>query len=162
MDRHLRDRRIIVAALVWGDAVERSADRTARRLSPGLNTRDVLLLAALRFDRDGQALPSDLIGPVHTTTAGVSGSLKRLQAAGLVQRSIGDDARTRPVRITPEGEAMIRDTLEPWQRWFDERLAHLDEADRSDLYRLLTKASGLWDDVWPAQYGADSPTAPEG
>lgn len=155
MDRPLRDRRIIVAAFVWGDAVERSADRTARQLSPGLNARDVLLLAALSFDRGGQALPSDLVGPVHTTTAGVSGSLRRLESAGLVRRSVGDDARTRPVEITPDGDAMIRETLEPWQRWFDQHLARLDEAERSDLYRLLTKASGLWDDVWPDEHVDD-------
>ncbi len=152
MDRQLRDRRIIVAALVWGAELERSADRTARRLTPGLNARDILLLAALAFDRNGQALPSQLIGPVHTTAAGVSGSLDRLEAAELVHRTIGDDARTRPVQITPAGTDLITDMLAPWQEWFDDALQRLDDNERADLYRLLDKASDRWDDVWPAHY----------
>lgn len=149
MDRELRDRRIIVAALVWGAELERSADRTARELTPGLNARDILLLAALAFDRDGEALPSQLIGPVHTTAAGVSGSLDRLEAAKLVQREIGSDARTRPVRITQAGHDLIASILAPWQEWFDSALERLDDTERADLYRLLVKASGLWDGVWP-------------
>ncbi len=152
MDRQLRDRRIIVAALVWGAELERSADRTARQLTPGLNARDILLLAALAFDRNGQALPSQLIGPVHTTAAGVSGSLDRLETAELVRREIGNDARTRPVQITPAGTDLITDILTPWQEWFDGTLQRLDDNERADLYRLLVKASGLWDDVWPARH----------
>ncbi|MFW2335987.1 MarR family winged helix-turn-helix transcriptional regulator [Ilumatobacter sp.] len=152
MDRQLRDRRIIVAALVWGADLERSADRTARALTPGLNARDILLLAALAFDRNGRALPSQLIGPVHTTAAGISGSLDRLEAAQLVQRQIGSDARTRPIQITRAGTDLLTDILAPWQEWFDGALERLDDNERADLYRLLVKASGLWDDVWPARY----------
>ena len=152
MDRQLRDRRIIVAALVWGAELERSADRTARELTPGLNARDILLLAALAFDRNGRALPSQLIGPVHTTAAGVSGSLDRLEAAELVRREIGSDARTRPVQITQAGHDLIASILASWQEWFDGALEQLDDDERTDLYRLLVKASGLWDDVWPARY----------
>ena len=152
MDRQLRDRRTIVAALVWGAALERSADRTARELTPGLNARDILLLAALAFDRNGRALPSQLIGPVHTTAAGISGSLDRLEAAELVQRQIGSDARTRPIQITQAGTDLITSIVAPWQDWFDGALQRLDDNERADLYRLLVKASGLWDNVWPAHY----------
>ena len=51
MDRELRVRRIAVAALVWGSELERSANDNARALTPGLNARDTLLVAALAFDR---------------------------------------------------------------------------------------------------------------
>ena len=152
MDRGLRDRRIIVAALVWGAELERSADRKARELTPGLNARDILLLAALTFDRNGRALPSELIGPVHTTAAGVSGSLDRLESAEFVTREIGSDARTRPVQLTPAGTDLISSILAPWQEWFDGALERLDANERSDLYRLLLKASGLWDGVWPDHF----------
>lgn len=165
MDRQLRDRRIIVGAFVWGASLERSADRTARDLTPGLNARDVLLIAALAFDRGGTALPHELIGPVHTTSAGVSGSLDRLESAGLVLREIGADARTRPVTLTPAGFDLVENILDPWQRWFDQRVDRLDETERADLYRLLVKASGLWDEVWPETYenGGDAqPNDPKG
>lgn len=145
-----------MAALVWGAELERSADRTARELTPGLNARDILLLAALAFDRNGRALPSQLIGPVHTTAAGVSGSLHRLEASELVQRQIGSDARTRPVQITEAGTDVITDISAGWQDWFDAALERLDDDERADLYRLLVKASGLWDDVWPAHYEDDT------
>ena len=152
MDRELRDRRVVVACLVWGSVLERSADRVARGLTPGLNARDVLLLAALAFDRGGAALPGELVGPVHTTAAGVSGSLRRLEGAGLVDRGVGDDARTRPVRLTAGGERLVADILRPWQDWFDQALARLEDRERSELYRLLVKGSGLWTGVWPERY----------
>ena len=159
MDRELRDRRVVVACLVWGSVLERSADRVARGLTSGLNARDVLLLAALAFDRGGAALPGELVGPVHTTAAGVSGSLRRLEGAGLVERGVGDDARTRPVRLTAGGERLVADILRPWQDWFDQALVRLEDDERSELYRLLVKGSGLWTGVWPEQYqpgGADT------
>lgn len=152
MDLQLRDRRIIVACLVWGAQLERSANRTARQLTPGLNARDILLMAALVFDRNGTALPGDLIGPVHTTAAGVSGSLRRLEQAGLVDRNVGDDARTRPVTLTDAGRELVADIVEPWQTWFDQSLQHLDDDERSDLYRLLVKGSQLWNNLWPEEY----------
>ncbi len=152
MDRELRDRRIVVAALVWGAELERSADQVARSLTPGLNACDILLLAALAFDRAGEARPGELIGPVHTTAAGVSGSLKRLEAAELVRRGVGDDARTRPVTLTPAGSALIEEILAPWQEWFDGTLERLEEPERAELYRLLVKGSGLWDGVWPVEH----------
>ena len=152
MDRELRDRRIVVAALVWGAELERSADSTARALTPGLNARDTLLIASLAFDRGGGALPGELIGPVYTTAAGVSGSLRRLEAAGLIRRDIGLDGRTRPVALTQAGHELVADIVEPWQRWFAGTLDRLDDDERTELYRLLVKGSGLWDDVWPSGY----------
>jgi len=149
MDQELRDRRAVVAALVWGSQLERSANRAARELTPNLNARDTLLIAALTFDRDGTVLPGDLIGPVYTTPAGVSGSLRRLESAGLVRRETGKDARTRPVILTERGFELVDEIVEPWQRWFDDALAKLDDEDRNELYRLLVKGSGLWDEVWP-------------
>ena len=162
MDKDLRDRRAVVAALVWGAELERSADRTARGLTPGLNARDTLLLAALAFDRDGHARPSELVGPVYTTAAGVSGSLRRLSEAGLVHRGTGDDARTRPVTLTGDGLELVQRIVEPWQRWFDQALHRLDDDERADLYRLLVKGSGLWDDVWPATDELDTGTVAAG
>ena len=152
VDRELRDRRIIVAVLVWGADRERSADRLARSLTPGLNARDVLLLASLAFDRDGRALPNELIGPVHTTAAGVSGSLRRLEDAALIERGVGADARPRPVTLTDAGSALIDEILAPWQSWFDASLERLDDDERAELYRLLVKGSGIWNELWPATH----------
>jgi len=140
--------------MVAGASLERSADSIARELTPGLNARDVLLVAALMYDRDGIATPHELIGPVHTTTAGVSGSLRRLSDAGLVIRTVGTDARTRPAELTDAGRQLIAEIVEPWQEWFEDALHRLSDAERTDLYRLLVKGSGLWEDVWPDELGS--------
>ncbi len=161
MDSGLRDRRTIVAVLVWGSELERDADRVARELTPGLNARDVLLLASLAFDRNGFALPGELIGPVHTTAAGVTGSIRRLSAAGLVDRDVGEDARTKPVILTEDGVKLIERIVDPWQSWFEQKLAKLDHRERSDLYRLLTKASGTWEGVWPTEFENQSAAGDE-
>ena len=153
VDSALRDRRIVVAWIVGGASLERSADGVARQLTPGLNARDVLLLAALTYDRGGTATPHELVGPVHTTTAGVSGSLRRLSDAELVVQSVGPDARTRPVELTAAGRQLIAEVVEPWQEWFEDALHRLSDAERADLYRLLLKGSGLWDGVWPDEPG---------
>jgi DNA-binding MarR family transcriptional regulator len=149
MDKAVRDGRVVAAVMVWGAENERAADRLARRLTPGLNARDVLLLGTLYIDRGGRALPGELIGPVFTTAPGVSGSLRRLERAGLVIRGVGADARTRPVELTPEARELAALLLAPWAAFCDEHLARLDEAERVTLYRLLVKASGMWDGVWP-------------
>lgn len=142
--------------MIGGASFERSADDVARRLTPGLNARDVLLLAALMFDREGSATPNELIGPVHTTAAGVSGSLRRLSDAGLIFRSVGTDARTRPVELSDTGRQLILEVVEPWQDWFEGALHRLSDTERNDLYRLLMKGSGLWDGVWPDEPGSAS------
>ncbi len=73
-----------------------------------------------------------------------------------MQREIGSDARTRPVHITQAGLDLITTILAPWQTWFDGALERLDDNERADLYRLLVKASGLWDDIWPDRYEDDT------
>ena len=148
MDKPILDARVATACVVWGAHLERAADAFARQRLPGLNSRDVLLLATLAYDRDGEALPSQLIGPVFTTAPGVSGSLRRLEAVGLVTRGVGTDQRTRPVDLTDAGRELVAGEMDAWAEYHDERLSRLDAAERAELYRLLVKGSGLWDDTW--------------
>jgi DNA-binding MarR family transcriptional regulator len=156
------DGRIVAASLVWGAELERAGDRAARGLTPGLNYRDLLLASEL-YRLGGHALPSELIGPVYTTAPGVSGSLRRLERAGVVTRGVGADARTRPVRLAPEASRIRAETFDAWSAFHDELLGNLDEAERAELYRLLLKGSGQWKDVWPTelttQAGRDDATA---
>lgn len=154
MDRTLRDGRLVAAAMVWGCQLERVGNETARTLTSGLNWRDLLLLAIV-FDRGGEARPSELVGPVFTTSPGVTGSMDRLEQAGLVTRGVGADARTRPVALTPAAGALAASIVEPWAEFVEGRLEHLDDAERAELYRLLVKASGLWTGVWPETDGSD-------
>lgn len=145
----------MTACAVWGGHLERAADAHARSLTPGLNSRDLLLLGTLAIDSGGRALPSELIGPVFTTAPGVSGSVRRLEDAGLVIRGTGADLRTRPITLTDAGRALVAAQTDTWMAFHDERLGRLDEAERNELYRLLVKGAGLWDGVWPEEVGSD-------
>ncbi len=158
MDEAVRDGRIMVATVVWGAELERAANTHARRLTPGLNFRDVLLLR-LVYVQDGPIRPGQLVGPVYTTAPGVAGSLRRLEAAGLVSRATGADRRTHPVTLTTAGVELAATIVEPWTAFTQQRLARLDEAERAELYRLLVKGSGLWDEVWPEEPDADADAA---
>jgi len=148
MDKAFRDGRVVASTIVWGTELERVADRTARRLTPGLNYRD-LLLASCLHRRGGHALPHELIGPVYTTAPGVSGSLRRLEQAGIVTRGVGTDLRTRPVTLTAAAGELRSATDDEWIAFADDRLERLEPPERAALYRLLVKAAGLWDDDWP-------------
>jgi DNA-binding MarR family transcriptional regulator len=155
VDKSFRDGSVVTACAVWGAHLERAADAHARRLAPGLNSRDLLLLGSLAVLFGGEALPSELVGPVFTTAPGVSGSVRRLEEAGLVIRGTGDDQRTRPVALTEEGKELAATQSDAWAAFHDERLGRLDEAERNELYRLLVKGAGLWDGVWPDEVGSD-------
>jgi len=39
--------------------------------------------------------------------------------------------------------------------FIETRLERLDEAELAELYRLLVKGSGLWDEVWAEEDGAE-------
>ncbi len=148
MEKLVRDGRVVAAAMVWGAELERAGNASARHLTQGLNFRDLLLLHVV-FENDGAVLPSQLIGPVYTTAPGVSGSLRRLEAAGLITRGTGDDLRTRPVALTGAAAELAGAISAPWADFIEQRLTRLDEDERAELYRLLVKGSGLWDGVWP-------------
>jgi DNA-binding MarR family transcriptional regulator len=147
-DRALREARTVTAIMVWGSHLEQAGNQTARRLTPGLNFRDLVLLGIV-YDRGGEALPSQLVGPVFTTAPGVSSSLDRLEKAGMVTRGLGDDARTRPVALTPAAGELAAAIVGPWEAFVESRLSRLDEDERAELCRLVCKASGLWQDIWP-------------
>jgi hypothetical protein len=69
--RALREARTVTAVMVWGSHLERAGNETARKLTPGLSWRDLIALS-LVYDLGGEALPSQLVGPVVTTAPGVS------------------------------------------------------------------------------------------
>ena len=149
-DRALREARTIAAVMVWGSHLEQAGNENARKLTPGLNWRDLLLLGIV-YDRGGEALPNQLVGPVFTTAPGVSTSLARLEKAGMVTRGVGSDARTRPVALTPAAGELAAAIVGPWEAFVESRLSRLDEDERAQLCHLVCKASGLWDEIWPGE-----------
>jgi DNA-binding MarR family transcriptional regulator len=99
------------------DAIRREADRISRENFCDCNSGDVYMVATIHWDHGGSARPSDLIGNIYTTSAGVTGSLKRLEAAGYIERrKTPEDGRVYLAVVTDAG----RTTVESAAPAFDE------------------------------------------
>lgn len=81
------------------------------------------------------------------TSSGVTRLVERLVKRGWIQRSAGDDARCRQVRLTTAGEAQAHRTLDGRASALSHAVAGLSGPERRDLERLLDKVvRGLADD----------------
>jgi DNA-binding MarR family transcriptional regulator len=90
------------------DAVRREADRISRANFCDCNAGDVYMVATIYWDHGGSARPSDLIGSIYTTSAGVTGSLRRLEAAGYVERqTTPHDGRVSLAIVTESGKETV-------------------------------------------------------
>jgi DNA-binding MarR family transcriptional regulator len=124
--------------------LHRLADALHTELRPvfaeaGLSDGDFDVLASLR--RSGapyQLTPGELAGTTMVTSGAVTKRIDRLEEKGYVTRTVSeDDARSRRIRLTEAGHALI-DKLVP-QHLANERrlLAGLTDLERSRLEHLL-------------------------
>jgi DNA-binding MarR family transcriptional regulator len=85
---------------------------------------------------------SSLARVLACDASNVSQIVSRLEARGLVERTVGsDDRRVKLVRMTPAGRrayARVRARFE----YARDALGHLDEDERRELRRLLEKMAG--------------------
>lgn len=73
------------------------------------------------------------------TPSGAVRLVDRLEHAGLVERSAGNDARTRRVGLTRKGQAAARGVAAARRDVLEPALAPLSERDRARLDELLAK-----------------------
>jgi DNA-binding MarR family transcriptional regulator len=70
----------------------------------------------------------------------VSGVIDRLERSGLVVRDIApDDLRSKHVRLTSKGRALVEQILAVHAEQLDRVLGGLNGADQSELHRLLDR-----------------------
>ncbi len=106
-------------------------------------------LTAIRANPDVDATRlSALIAFDRSTIGGV---LERLEAKGWIRRSGSpDDRRIKLLRLTPEGERLLRE-VEPAVRRVQQRLLEpLGAADRATMLRLLRQIAAVHNDITPA------------
>ena len=91
----------------------------------------------------GTVLASTLVAELGIDAGFVSRIVRRLSAAGLIERGQGEDARRRPITLTSEGHA----AFELIDRRQHERVAahveHLGETEAARLTAALTIVRGL-------------------
>ena len=107
----------------------------------GLSDGEFDVLASLR--RAGapyELTPGELSATTMVTSGAVTKRLDRLERAGLVSRSVcADDARSRRIRLTPEGFELIDRLVGEHVANEHRLLSDLTEAERSRLASLLEK-----------------------
>lgn len=107
----------------------------------GLSDGEFDILASLR--RSGapyELTPGELSATTMVTSGAVTKRLDRLEGAGLVSRSVcSDDARSRRIRLTPEGLALVDRLVGEHVANEHRLLSGLTEAERSRLASLLEK-----------------------
>lgn len=111
----------------------------------GLTVADYLVLGAIRRSPDGRGAPSRLCRVLGRTSGGMTLTLDRLAAAGLVRRAPDPSDRRRiTVELTDVGDALSRRVNDRLHEW--ESALGLPEPVRADLNGAL---DGLLDAVTP-------------
>jgi DNA-binding MarR family transcriptional regulator len=107
----------------------------------GLGNGDFDVLAALRRAGAPYALSAgELSRTVLVTTGAITKRVDRLEAAGLVARSVAEeDSRGRRVALTEVGVRLADELIAVHLERQRELLAGLDEDERETLARLLAK-----------------------
>ncbi|MGJ4909335.1 MarR family winged helix-turn-helix transcriptional regulator [Bradyrhizobium sp. HKCCYLRH2015] len=94
----------------------------------------LLTALAKRGAADQTALAQDIALDRTTTT----GALKRLQARGFVDRSVGQhDRRSRTCRLTPSGAALLRKIERPARAAHLATVADLTKADQKRFIAMM-------------------------
>ena len=105
----------------------------------GLTDGDFDVLASLR--RAGapyELTPGQLVASTMVTSGAVTKRVDRLVASGLVDRTVcADDARSRRIRLTPDGLAAVDDLVEKHLANEHRLLAGLTDLERTRLAHLL-------------------------
>ena len=114
----------------------------------GLSIADFHLLGALMMEAPEPMRASDLAPALNVTNAALTGRIRRLETAGLIQRSaIEDDRRAHALSLTEDGAAAVQAVGSALQRdgRFIRHLSQLPATDRTALDRILQRLHTLMD-----------------
>jgi DNA-binding transcriptional ArsR family regulator len=99
-----------------------SPDRLSTTLSALADPTRRAILARLSL---GDASVNELVAPFNISQPAISKHLKVLERAGLITR--GREAQWRPCKLEGSPLKDVADWLEPYRRFWEERLGRLDE-----------------------------------
>ncbi len=107
----------------------------------GVTTQQWSVLGALSRPQvqEGMSI-NELSQYLLVSRQNLTGILKRLEAAGYIERSTGTtDRRSRKVRLTAEGEALWLKLADPIAHFYDDALKGLSFEDRLSFIHLITR-----------------------
>ena len=116
----------------------------------GVSVADYLVLGVVRRSPDHRSAPTAICAVLGRTTGGMSLTLDRLQAAGLVRR-LPDPADRRRVVVeaTDEGVALARRVNAELHRWEGSLAA--EDGERDELAATLARLTELIEQVPAAE-----------
>lgn len=110
----------------------------------GLTSPQLAVLKAVQ--RLDPATPTSIARDLRLSQPTVSGILERLSAKRLLQRETNnDDKRMRTYHLTEESTRLIQEAPPLLQEDFQQRLAQLQDWERSMLLSALQRVAGLMD-----------------
>ena len=121
--------------------------RLARELrreihSLGVTGTQVTLLATIKNHADITA--SGLAERERVSAPAMSNQLARLESAGLVARTRGDEDRRRVgLRLTAEGEKVLRSVHQRRTAWLSKRLNQLEDQEREAIVNAIEPLARL-------------------
>ncbi len=112
----------------------------------------------LELERSGELSQRELAQRTRVTPATMSGTLKRMERAGLIARTSDEnDARVSRVRLTEEGHAQCDNAHRGFDRACEQILSALSDADAEALGALLSR---IEDSLPPASLVRRPPSPP--
>jgi DNA-binding MarR family transcriptional regulator len=102
-------------------------------------------LGTLRaIDRRQPVRAGDLAGEIHLAQPTMTGILTRLEHRGLVRCTRGErDRRSLDIRLTEEGQRVLRNAPSLLQDEFLRKLAELEPAERSQTVAVLQQVADM-------------------
>ncbi len=114
----------------------------------------------LELERSGELNQRELAERTRVTPATMSGTLKRMERAGLIARTTDEnDARISRVRLTEAGHAQCDNAHRGFDRACEQMLSVLDEESLAALSALLTRVE---DALPPSSAPRRPPLPPSG
>ena len=112
-------------------------DFTRHARATGLSMAQMNVLTHLYYHRASGVL--NLTELMQVSPAGASQMVERLVQQGLVQRvESPEDRRVRLVHLTESGKKAVAESIAAHQRWMEDLMASLDDAQREAItYALL-------------------------
>ncbi len=105
-----------------------------------LGTRQGRFSLLMLADKDHPPTAAELSDDTGVTRATITGLLDGLEREGLIERRTdSEDRRAVRVHLTPLGSALLEKVKPAYCQWFSQVVANLDENERQQLVRLLTK-----------------------
>lgn len=115
---------------------------TMRHISEGKGSQKRILMILKEY---GDITQRELTEALGIQPGSVSEVLSKLEAAGLIQRTVSrEDHRTTDIRLTEAGEAAAGMAYEQRKQRHQEMFRCLSETEMQTLLKLLEKVNASW------------------